>query len=180
MTEKTNKALNTPLSSSKLYIPLLFSSLLSLFCFLLLLYLIPSFPFAVVSVVFLLQVLSWAKCDLCWWELCWVRYDERYPSLSGEFRADKNNIIWMPLGGQANTLKGKQTEAAWAEAVFGSSGSCWGLGRKRQICRSRCMMKVMVNGVCVYGWCIITANNFKKALSYDATLGPSVCGLLNL
>lgn len=71
--------------------------------------------------------------------------------LRGESRGEENIIMWMPLEGQVNTLKGKQTERKRGQKlVFGRSASKWGLGERgsrMQICHSRCVMKEMVNAV---------------------------------
>lgn len=41
--------------------------------------------------------------------------------------------MWMPLGGQVNTLKGKQTEGKHGQKLFfGSSTLKWGLGKGGQ------------------------------------------------
>lgn len=45
-------------------------------------------------------------------------------------------IIRMPFGGQANALKGKRIDEAFAEAVFGSSVVFWGLGKRGTGCKS--------------------------------------------
>ena len=38
--------------------------------------------------------------------------------LRGEFRGEKNIIMWMPLGGQVNALKGKQTERKRGQKLY--------------------------------------------------------------
>lgn len=71
--------------------------------------------------------------------------------LRGKLRAEKNTVVWMPLGGQINTLKGEQTERKrWQKLFFGTGTLKWGLGKGSsgmQICHSRCMLKEMVNSV---------------------------------
>lgn len=47
---------------------------------------------------------------------CWLRYDAAIRAAGGG--GEKNTIMWMPLGGQVNTLKGKQTERKRGQKLF--------------------------------------------------------------